>query len=251
MKITEALRVDKQNAIAIVGAGGKTSLMFSLAACASRPVCLTTTTKIAREEGSRAANHILFVDFSLSSIDQLRLEKLTLVTNGLNPSGDKWLGLSYPEISQLFQNCQQGDTLLIIEADGARRLPLKAPAEYEPVIPDWVSLVIVVVGLSAIGKTLDEEHVFRPERFSEVSGLALGELVRLEHILKMLTHPDGGLKEIPSGCKAIIVFNQSDVYDVDSLEIDLIKAALRGKYISALLMSLRSDPGEAIVIFRE
>ncbi len=51
---------------------------------------------------------------------------------------------------------------MIIEADGARKLPIKAPAEHEPVIPEFVNTVITVIGLSGLGKPLTEEWVHRP-----------------------------------------------------------------------------------------
>lgn len=41
-----------------------------------------------------------------------------------------------------------------IEADGAKRLPLKAPGEWEPVIPEFVDLVIGVVGMDALGEPI-------------------------------------------------------------------------------------------------
>jgi len=250
LKIVEALRVDMQNAIAIVGAGGKTSLMFALAESAGKPVCLTMTTKLAREEGLRLANHFLFSKSQAQIVNFLQRGENTLVTNALNVSGDKWLGLSASEISTLHDTCRQVGALLLIEADGARRLSLKAPGEHEPVIPGFVSQVIVVVGLSAIGKPLDEQHVFRSERFSSLTGLPLGEPISLPDILKMLTHPEGGLKGIPPDSEAVVVFNQADAYDIHSNELDLIGEALGDKYSSALLTSLRTDPENCEVIFR-
>ena len=250
LKIVEALRVDMQNAIAIVGAGGKTSLMFALAEAAGKPVCLTTTTKLAREEGLWLENHFLLSENNTQIVDALQRGENTLVTNGLNASGEKWLGLSAPEISTLQDICQQVGALMLIEADGARRLSLKAPGEQEPVIPGFVSQVIVVVGLSAIGKPLDEQHVFRSERFSSLTGLPLGEPVSLVDILKMLTHPEGGLKGVPPDSETVVVFNQADTYDVHPNELDLIGEALGEKFSSTLITSLRTDPENCEVIFR-
>ena len=64
---------------------------------------------------------------------------------------------------------------IIVEADGAKRRPLKAPGRYEPVIPACSHIVIGVVGLNGLGKPLDKKYVFRPEIFAEITKLGLGK----------------------------------------------------------------------------
>ncbi len=56
----------------------------------------------------------------------------------------------------------QADCILI-EADGAKRLPLKVPGEWEPVIPDFTDLVVGVIGMDAVGQMI-RESCHRPER---------------------------------------------------------------------------------------
>ncbi|MFR5438576.1 MAG: selenium cofactor biosynthesis protein YqeC, partial [Lachnospiraceae bacterium] len=51
----------------------------------------------------------------------------------------------------------------LIEADGAKRLPLKVPGEWEPVIPDFTDLVVGVIGMDAVGQMI-RESCHRPER---------------------------------------------------------------------------------------
>jgi hypothetical protein len=58
---------------------------------------------------------------------------------------------------------------LFIEADSAKYRPLKAPAEHEPPIPNFVDTVIAVVGLSGLGQPLDVDHVHRPVRYARLS----------------------------------------------------------------------------------
>lgn len=248
MKIIEALRIEKGDIVAIVGAGGKTSLMFALSEALLKPVCLTTTTKIMQEEGQRASHHNLFSEFKLKTGNDFVFLETHLVTNRLDDRNGKWLGLSLSQAEKLISFCRRDEVTCLIEADGARHLPLKAPAEWEPVIPLMVDLVIVVVGLSALGKPLDPETVFRPEIFSQLTGLPVGETIRLEHILKMLTHPEGGLKGVPSISKAAIVFNQADAYSINSQELALINHALKDRYFGAILTCLQKDPENCEVI---
>ena len=241
MKIIEALRIEKSHAVAIVGAGGKSSLLFALAKALQKPVCLTTTTKLSYNEGFGDFKHLLFSDFENQAAKDLGNVEITLVTNPLDNNQQKWLGLSLSEAELLISTCKPMGVTCLIEADGARRLSLKASAEWEPVIPMQVDLVLVVVGLSAIGKPLTAETVFRPEIFSELTGLPIGETIQLAHVIKMLNHPQGGLKSIPSTSRATVVINQSDAYVLAPGELNLIREALRENYSAAILTSLRND----------
>ncbi len=249
MKIIEALRVKKHEAVAIVGAGGKTSLMFALAEAAPKPVCLTTTTKLAREECQGNFNHRLFSEFEVDPAASLERAKINLITNPLDSSGQKWLGLSLSQADRLISFCRREGAICLIEADGARHLSLKAPAAWEPVIPDQVDLVIIVVGLSAIGKPLNAKTVFRPELFSNLTGLPIGAPIQLDHIVSMLNHPEGGLQGIPQKSRAAVVFNQEDAYSFKPNELDLVRLTLHDHYSTAILTSLRIDREHCEVIF--
>ena len=46
--------------------------------------------------------------------------------------------------------------VMLIEADGAKRKPLKVPADWEPVIPDFADVVVSVIGLDCLGKPICE-----------------------------------------------------------------------------------------------
>ena len=241
MKIIEALRIASGDAVAIVGAGGKTSLMLVLAEAAPKPVCLTTTTKLAREECQGDFNHSLFSEFEIDPAVSLDGAKINLVTNPLDSSGQKWLGLSLSQAEQLIVHCKSSDILCLIEADGARHLSLKAPAAWEPVIPEQVDLVIVVVGLSVIGKPLNAETVFRPELFSNLTGLPIGAPIQLDHIVSMLNHPEGGLQGMPQKSRAAVVFNQADAYSLKPDELNLVQRTLRDHYSTEILTRLQID----------
>lgn len=250
MKIAEALCIAKNEAVAIVGAGGKTSLMFALVEAGPKPVCLTMTTKLAREECQGDFNHRLFSEFEVDPAAFLKRAKINLISNPLDSSGQKWLGLSLSQADELISVCKQEKVTCLIEADGARHLSLKAPAAWEPMIPDQVDLVIVVVGLSVIGKPLNAETVFRPELFSNLTGLPIGAPIQLDHIVSMLNHPEGGLQGIPQKSRAAVVFNQADAYSFKPYELDLVRLPLHDHYSTVILTSLRTDREHCEVIFR-
>ena len=92
--------------------------------------------------------------------------------------------------------------VVIVEADGSRRLPFKAPAAHEPVIPTSATIVVPLVGLDVLGQPLDAEHVHRPQLVAELTGAALGDPVTPAMIAAVLAHPQGGAKDAPPTARA-------------------------------------------------
>lgn len=74
-----------------------------------------------------------------------------------------------------YELLQQYADYVLVEADGSRRLPLKAHAAHEPAIPDPCGQIICVVGLSGLGKPISE-FVHRSEIFCSLTGAAPEEL---------------------------------------------------------------------------
>lgn len=106
---------------------------------------------------------------------------------------------------------------VVIEADGSRGLPIKAPAGHEPVIPACTGLVIGVTGLDCLGKPMDGATVHRPELFSRVTGCASGEPIGVRHILELARSPTGIFKGSPPGAMRILLLNKADILDAESL----------------------------------
>ncbi|NJN45038.1 MAG: putative selenium-dependent hydroxylase accessory protein YqeC, partial [Anaerolineae bacterium] len=117
---------------------------------------------------------------------------------------------------------------VLIEADGSRQRPLKAPADHEPVIPGFVDTVVVMAGLAGLGMPLDAEWVHRPERFSELSGLGLGIPVSGSALGEVLTHPAGGLKGIPNNARRVVMLNQADSIALQSHARGMVDGLLAG-----------------------
>jgi molybdenum cofactor cytidylyltransferase len=129
---------------------------------------------------------------------------------------------------------------LLIEADGARMLPLKAPADHEPAVPDFVNTIVVLAGLSGLGRPLSGEWVHRPERFSELSGLPLGAEITVEALERVLRHPEGGLKAAPPGSRRLVLFNQADTPVLQSAG-NRLSLDLSGDYDGRIVAALGLD----------
>ena len=113
---------------------------------------------------------------------------------------------------------------LIVEADGAHGRPLKAPALHEPVVPDTSTMVVIAVGVDAVGMQLgDAAH--RIEQAVEFSGLAVDHVLTgpdcatiLMHPIchlwpdrcTILMHPRGALRAVPAGARVIVAVTKVD-----------------------------------------
>ncbi len=215
MNLTRAFRLDthKTQRIAFAGAGGKTTALFQLARELSPTTIVTATTHLGAWQISAADHHIIPKD--LSDLGGIPEEGVILVTDEFE--NDRTKPIDSDVLNWLYKKSKEANLPLLIEADGSRQKPLKAPAAHEPPIPNFVDTVIVIAGLSALGQPLTEEHVHRAEIFSKLSGLQMNQIITPESIVRMLTHPQGGLKNIPAHARRIAFLNQANSPELQSI----------------------------------
>ncbi len=239
--LAEALTLRPREMISLVGAGGKTTLMFRLAEELSRggrKVVTTTTTKIL--EPSREETPCLFIHPDERELRQFlrrhleRYRHITLARERLE-SG-KLGGLSASLLVNLWDS--ERIDYLIIEADGASGRPIKAPREGEPVIPLKTTLVVAILGVDGLGKELDGENVFRSERFSQLTGLPLGCRVTEEAIVLLMIHPEGLFKGAPASSRVVAFLNK----------VDLPKGLEKAKEIAEKIVERRHRQIERVVL---
>ncbi len=215
-RLKEAFELDRHRIICIVGAGGKTSLMFAMAAelaALGNHVITSTTTKIL-EPSHTDTPFLLLTEGAGDMFETIpslihRYGHISLAKRRLPRK--KLMGIS-PEFIDALGALDTVDHI-IVEADGAAQLPLKAPNETEPVITSKTSLVVVVVGIDGIGVALSEDHVFRPHIVSELTGLPLGGRVTVETIAELIVHKRGMAKGAPPHASIIPFLNKVDIRD--------------------------------------
>ena len=199
--------------IAFVGAGGKTSAMFRLVTALEgqgRRVLITTTTHLLdpRGESSRPAFDLVLrpdmeAPIAAAPLPEARGGLTVLLSREAEPPG-KMKGIHPSWIPALRTNWN----LILVEADGSKRLPVKAPAPHEPVIPPGTDLVVGVVGMDCLGRPMDDRTVHRPERFGAITGCAAGAPILWEHLVALAGHPEGLFKQA-SGAR-VLLFNKAD-----------------------------------------
>ncbi len=213
----EILTLMPSGIIALTGGGGKSMLMQSLGTALAHlgnegkgaRVLLTTTTRIFRPE-ARKADYFM----ECRSPDDIELPKSPCTLTAARPAGsgqnpEYLCGFSKEEVDTLWQ--RRVADWIIVEADGAARRPLKAPAEKEPVIPSETRAVIAVAGLCGLNQPFADPWVFRPGPFTALTGLKPGELLLPEAVAHIFFLPGGLFKESPAAAKRLVFLNQADI----------------------------------------
>jgi molybdenum cofactor cytidylyltransferase len=210
--LADALGVKPGEVVALVGGGGKTTAMFRLArevADAGGCVITTTTTHIFGAQTALAPARVLAAEATRDRVAAtLAAHRHVLVVGPTDPATNRAAGVSLDLFTAL---CSWfPDACILNEADGSRTRPFKAPAAHEPVIPPETTLVIPVVGADVFGKPLDDTHAHRPELIAALSGAPLGALITPDIVARVLAHPEGGRKGVPSGARVIVLINKMD-----------------------------------------
>jgi molybdenum cofactor cytidylyltransferase len=200
VSIRELLGLGNRELISLVGGGGKSTLMFALGnelAGEGNRVILTTTTKMGRGETERLRTIKLSDDAS----------QITRALDGSGPvllvdstAGHRVTGPSGDQVDQLYAG--SGADYIIVEADGSRGRPLKAPAEHEPVLPAATTTVVMVVGVDAVGRPL-VEVAHRTEQAVAFSGKNPHDVLTAADCARILTHPAGLLRACPATARVI------------------------------------------------
>ena len=144
-----------QGVISVTGAGGKTTLLVSLGRYLrdkGLSVLLTTTTKIQSPRTYDFETDEIFTDET--AVLQYEVEKGKSVFYAQKALMDPKKLVS-PRREVLDILVAQYD-VTIIEADGARTLPLKYHQERDPVVIDSTDATLAVVGASAFGCRVDD-----------------------------------------------------------------------------------------------
>ena len=190
MKLSNYIGLKKKDIISFVGAGGKTTMMFKLAEelrCDSK-VLVTTTTKIYLPPKDN-------YDFMCTESEMLH-KYVVMKGNGIYVLGagvnqeNKILGLQKKQLDELAPHFDY----ILIEADGSKEKQLKGWSEFEPVVYSKTTKTVGIIDIESIGMLINEDKVHRSKIFCEITGAEQGDTVKLEHLTKLIMHPQGLFK---------------------------------------------------------
>lgn len=198
----------KKHNICLVGGGGKTTVMYELAAawaaCGRKVLALTSTHILQPADGSFAADavavHNLWQQrrYAVIGTPEFATGKLTV------PPQDLYEALML-----------QADVILC-EADGSRHQPCKVPAEHEPVFLPDCDMVLAVAGMDALGNSL-QQACQRPQLAAELLGCSAEKIIDAQMLAALLLSEQGARKNV--GKRTFyIVLNKCDLLPVAQQE---------------------------------
>ena len=191
----------KQHNICLVGGGGKTTVMYELAAawaaCGRKVLVLTSTHILQPADGSFAAD--------AAAVHNLWQQGRYAVIGTTEPATGK---LTAPP-QDLYEALHLQADVILCEADGSRHLPCKAPAAHEPVLLPDCDMVLAVAGMDALGRQL-AQACQRPQLAAALLGCSLDTVIDEQMLTALLLSEQGARKNV--GTRAYyIVLNKCDL----------------------------------------
>lgn len=227
MKLYEILGIKKGNMTSIVGAGGKTTLMFLLAneLKDKGKVLVTTTTKIynPREEVN---------DIAIGKEGYKFLQSIN--DNGIYAYG-KYINYENKLIGEdieILNGLTDSFDYILVEADGSKRKDLKAWNKNEPVVSSLTSSTIGVLSLKTIDMEINNENIHRLKEFTSLTNSKEGEKVNLDILIEVIFNKNGLFKEAIG--EKILFLNKVDYTNEDTLMLFLDKIICKNKEIKLL-----------------
>ena len=198
----------KKHNICLVGGGGKTTVMYELAAawaaCGRKVLVLTSTHILCPADGSFAAD--------VPAVQNLWQQGRYAVIGTPEPSTGK---LTAP-LQSLYETLQPQADVILCEADGSKHLPCKAPAAHEPVLLPDSDIVLAVAGMDALGCSL-AQACQRPQPAAELLGCSLDSVIDEQMLSVLLLSEQGARKNV--GARAYyIVLNKCDLLNAAQQE---------------------------------
>jgi len=214
--LVQALSLSRGMTLSFVGAGGKTSLMFALAAelaASGHSVLATTTTAIFHPAQDRQPHDKLIIG-DIQNLSSLSPEtgQIVVAAQSHDPESNKLKGYSPGALTRVWEG--SSFDYILIEADGSKRLPIKAPGDHEPVIPIWTDMVIGCIGLDCLGNALDSQTVHRPQIFSSITNTSMGDTIGSAQIISLVAADQGLFKNTSPNMQKFVFFNKADTREL-------------------------------------
>ncbi|OGO79404.1 MAG: hypothetical protein A2Y23_06105 [Clostridiales bacterium GWB2_37_7] len=214
MGLFRYIGLKEKDIVSIIGAGGKTSLMFQLAHELRKNnvrVLLTTTTKIYVPQ-KEMVDFICIDENKFAENAKINKKGIHIYGTEVNTE-NKMIGLNENHLNDLASYFDY----VLIEADGAKKKKIKGWDDDEPVVYGATTKTIGILDIQAFGMRICESNVHRSERFCKMTHSKEGENITLDHLLSVVVHPQGLFKNA-KGEKILFVNKADDINYLNKAE---------------------------------
>jgi probable selenium-dependent hydroxylase accessory protein YqeC len=208
--------------VCAVGAGGKKTTLYHLAALHPGRVGITSTVPMAHIPKTLGAHEVIADAGALvAEVAEAAASHRLVAFARPDVKQARYGGLRSDFIAKI----RAAFDLLLVKGDGARMRWIKAPDHDEPLIPDGTTTVLPVISAKAIGKPLTEEVAHRLHHVEAVTGAEYGEPVTPAHIAHLLAAEQGGLKGV-GDATVVPVINMVDNSEIETAAVEAAEIAL-------------------------
>lgn len=155
--LKDICKIKENSVISVIGSGGKTSFVNTLAKeLSNKKTLVSATTKFGMLE--------VGYDFLFEgNLPRVMWEGISLAYKEKDNYMGKLIGFSAEE----FENYKVAYDYIILESDGSRKKKIKAWADHEPVIPKNTDYTVGVINLKLLGQSINEENTHRYNSFCQ------------------------------------------------------------------------------------
>jgi probable selenium-dependent hydroxylase accessory protein YqeC len=235
--------------VCAVGAGGKKSVLYALAAEHPGRVAITGTVPFVPPPESLTAERITGDAEAIAGRLAALSRQRTVVFGRPPEKKGRWGGLP-PELIQAWHG-RFGFDVTLVKADGARMRWIKAPARDEPLLPPGCSTLIPVLSARALGEPLSERIAHRVALIEQVTGCQAGEIFQPEHAARLLSSPRG-LLQGAGNSEIRPVINMVDTMQTLALAREAAELALEfsTQFDQVVLTHLKDRPAVVAIVRR-
>jgi probable selenium-dependent hydroxylase accessory protein YqeC len=237
LKLHEALGISSGDVAAFAGAGGKSGAILAVTdelTRAGMKVLVAPTTKMLLREADGIGPLVTSEDEDeLRATTEEALSEAPAVVAGSGMlSKNRVGGIDPGWVGDLARLAD----VVLVEADGSRRRPIKGTADHEPALPATTTLVVAVGNVHALGTPVDEEHVHRPEVFSNLTGVGPGQSITPKAFATSLAR--GSLARVPQSARTAALITGVEpgrtMSDASVIARELWRLGVRNVVLSSL-----------------
>lgn len=197
-----ALGIERGELVSLVGGGGKTTSLFALGEQLHGATVLTTTTKMGAEQCGDLQVLLAPTDEDVKRV----LADAGRVLVWQDADGRRAFGVEPTDCDRWFDTPADN---VVVEADGSRKRPFKAPADYEPVVPSATTLLVACIGVGAFGRPI-AESCHRPELVAGLAACSVDDVLTPARAGVVLRSRHGSQKGRPAHASFAVAVHRVD-----------------------------------------
>jgi probable selenium-dependent hydroxylase accessory protein YqeC len=178
------------------------------------------------------------------------------VLAALEESGSKLKGFSPEYVEELYNGCRQ--RTVVAECDGAMGRSLKVPREHEPPMAPSTSVFVVVVGVDCLGRSLNDDLIFRASDVGRVTGRSPDARVDGDLVAESVLSKQSYFGRKPPGARMCVFLNKVDPQVLDEARgiagggaaLNLALKLKKNAAVERVCLGSLKDPGRRFLVVR-